>query len=396
VGGFGRRGTLAVMKAGATKPGMKSKKTGMKSKKKAMSTEECPEASEETGLNNNTEEPHAPENAKPRIPKKTRKKARKGAHNTQLQEERREAKMKKAAVAKEIEEDAQDELPPETLAEETVAQEKKTKANRFAEEPQEAKEPRGVVHIAHIPNGFHEKEMTEFFNQFGNVTRIRLARSKKNSVVKGYGWIEFEDLAVAQIVAEAMDNYLLGGRQLVVKLVPPEAVHRQLFSGWKIPRINQTPKRLKEHRDLVNDRPQVEVDGELLPQWTTDQIRRLKEKAEKLKAALETLSISYDIDGAINGGGQSDDEIIVPVSSEELHQNISTPRSARLPEAERPKTFRFQQKQKRKARFEPVANSTGGSEGAPVTAGSTTGPGHIEHGSVHTVRKVRRKDYHQC
>merc|ERR1712008_210538 len=312
-----------------------------------------------------------------------------------------EAKRKKVAIAKEVEDDAEDELPPETMAEETVAQEKKrTKANRFTEELQEAKWDRGVIHLAHIPDGFHEKEMNKFFNQFGTVTRIRLARSKKSNRVKGYGWIEFEDLAVAQIVAEAMDKYLLGGRQLVCKLVPPDRVPRQLFRGWKFKRINKTPLRLKDHRNLVNDRPQIEVDGELLPQLAKDQVRRHKEKAEKVKAALETLSISYDIDGATNGGGQSDDEIIVPVSAEELQENISIPSSALLPESERPKKHWEQKVQKRKrgreARSEPGASNTGGSKGAPVIAGSTTGPGHVEEGSVHTVRKVRRKDYQGC
>merc|ERR1712129_334983 len=87
----------------------------------------------------------------------------------------------------------------------------------------------------------------------------------------------------------------------VCKLVPPDRVPRQLFRGWKFKRINKTPLRLKDHRNLVNDRPQIEVDGELLPQLAKDQVRRHKEKAEKVKAALETLSISYDIDGATNG-----------------------------------------------------------------------------------------------
>jgi len=387
--GFAKLGTLALMKAA-------KKKLGMKSKKTAMSTQGCAEASEEAGVTNTSEKPHTPESAKPAIPNKTRKKAKKIPLSAE-QEQRKEARRKKAAVSREIEKDAQDEFPSETLVEENVAQEgKRTKANRLAEEEaREAREPRGVIYIGHLPNGFHEPQMKQFFNQFGNVTRIRLSRSKKTNVVKGYGWVEFEDLAVAHIVAETMDKYLLGGKQLICKLTPPEKVHRQLFRGWKAPKINRTPLRLKAERDMFNNRPQVEVDGELLPQLTTDQVRRHQEKVEKLKANLETLSVNYDVDGAINGGGHGDDdddEIIVPVSSEELHENISIPSSALLPEAERPGKFRFK-KRKHKDSRGPVASSTGGSEGAPVTAGNTTGPGHVEHGSVHTVRKVRRKDY---
>ena len=41
---------------------------------------------------------------------------------------------------------------------------------------------RGIVYIGHVPHGFYEEQMTEYFKQFGHVTRIRLARSKKVSL----------------------------------------------------------------------------------------------------------------------------------------------------------------------------------------------------------------------
>ena len=33
---------------------------------------------------------------------------------------------------------------------------------------------RGVVYISHIPHGFYEKQMQQFFTQFGSVTNLRL------------------------------------------------------------------------------------------------------------------------------------------------------------------------------------------------------------------------------
>lgn len=36
-----------------------------------------------------------------------------------------------------------------------------------------------MVYVGHIPHGFYEEEMRGYFSQFGTVTRLRLARSKK-------------------------------------------------------------------------------------------------------------------------------------------------------------------------------------------------------------------------
>jgi len=40
-------------------------------------------------------------------------------------------------------------------------------------------EERGVVYLGHIPYGFFEDQIKGFFSQFGEVTRLKLARSKK-------------------------------------------------------------------------------------------------------------------------------------------------------------------------------------------------------------------------
>ena len=45
--------------------------------------------------------------------------------------------------------------------------------------PRETDALPGVIYVGHIPHGFYEVEMRKFFSQFGRVTRVRLARSKK-------------------------------------------------------------------------------------------------------------------------------------------------------------------------------------------------------------------------
>ena len=47
------------------------------------------------------------------------------------------------------------------------------------EEEDSGSSKKGVIYVGHIPHGFFEKEMRAFFSQFGTVTRLRLARSRK-------------------------------------------------------------------------------------------------------------------------------------------------------------------------------------------------------------------------
>src|SRR5277367_2698927 len=97
--------------------------------------------------------------------------------------------------------------------------------------------------------------MKEYFSQFGNVTRLRLARNKRASNFsmlnfptvnwclqtgrsKHYGFIEFDSASVAEIVSETMNNYLLAGHLLQCKLIATEKLHPDLWVGsnkkWKL------------------------------------------------------------------------------------------------------------------------------------------------------------------
>ena len=49
----------------------------------------------------------------------------------------------------------------------------------YQEEDEGGSSKRGVIYVGHIPHGFFEQEMRGFFSQFGTVTRLRLARSRK-------------------------------------------------------------------------------------------------------------------------------------------------------------------------------------------------------------------------
>ncbi|KAI0205470.1 RNA-binding domain-containing protein [Astrocystis sublimbata] len=89
----------------------------------------------------------------------------------------------------------------------------------------------GVVYIGRLPRGFFEHQMREYFSQFGHVTKIRMSRNKATGQSKHFAFIEFAELGVAEIVAKTMDNYLLAGHILKVKMVPKSQVHDRLWVG---------------------------------------------------------------------------------------------------------------------------------------------------------------------
>ncbi|XP_077584456.1 MKI67 FHA domain-interacting nucleolar phosphoprotein [Stigmatopora nigra] len=89
----------------------------------------------------------------------------------------------------------------------------------------------GVIYVSHLPRGLFEPQLKSYFKQFGHVTRLRLSRSKKTGGSKGYAFVEFESDDVAKIVAETMNNYLMGEKLIKCHVIPPEKRHEKLFVG---------------------------------------------------------------------------------------------------------------------------------------------------------------------
>ncbi|XP_012234184.1 MKI67 FHA domain-interacting nucleolar phosphoprotein [Linepithema humile] len=111
---------------------------------------------------------------------------------------------------------------------------------------------KGIVYVGHLPHGFYEEQMKDYFQQFGNVTRVRVSRSKKTGKSRGYGYVEFFHSEVAKVAAESMNNYLMCGRLLKAKYIPPENQHSGFFSGlnWSEDKYPKLKNRKKAIRNL--------------------------------------------------------------------------------------------------------------------------------------------------
>jgi nucleolar protein 15 len=135
----------------------------------------------------------------------------------------------------------------------------------------------GVIYVGRIPHGFYENEMRAYFKQFGNILQLRLSRNKSTGASKHYAWIQFESSVVADIVAKTMDNYLMFGHLLKVKLIPDEQVPENLFKGAN-KRFKKVPWNKLEGRKLEQGKSEKAWD-----ERAEREQKRRSEKAEKLK-----------------------------------------------------------------------------------------------------------------
>jgi nucleolar protein 15 len=136
----------------------------------------------------------------------------------------------------------------------------------------------GVVYVGHIPHGFYEHEMRQYFEQFGSILQLRLSRNRKTGASKHYAFIQFASNIVADIVAKTMDNYLLFNHILKVKLISDEQVPENLFKGAN-KRFKKVPWNKIAGRKLAQGASEATWEKRI-----EKEENRRAEKAEKMKA----------------------------------------------------------------------------------------------------------------
>jgi len=163
----------------------------------------------------------------------------------------------------------------------------------------------GVIYVGHLPNGLLEEQLKKYFQQFGSVNRLRLARSKKTGGSKGYAFVEYECDDVAKIVADTMNNYLMGERLIKCHVMPPEKVHEELFVGS-----------MKKFRKPSN--PAVARYNKVHTQEEVDKMTdKLLRKEKKLRKRLAAHGIEYDFPG-FAAQKRSSDEINASTCSNDV------------------------------------------------------------------------------
>ncbi|WVQ65141.1 uncharacterized protein L199_003314 [Kwoniella botswanensis] len=168
-----------------------------------------------------------------------------------------------------------------------VAKDDKSVQAKLKKAAKKKDDPKGTLYLGRIPHGFYEDQMKSYFSQFGDVTRLRLARNRKTGASKHYAYIEFSSASVAQIVAETMNNYLLMGHLLKCEVIPEDKVHEKLWVGAnkkfrKIPTARvEKQKHEKERTDEEKEKAN----------------KKLVKKEEARKRKIKDSGIEYDYPG---------------------------------------------------------------------------------------------------
>ncbi|KAK7077509.1 nucleolar protein [Halocaridina rubra] len=181
--------------------------------------------------------------------------------NVSLQRENAEAFRKKNKVLKKkvLSAAARKSQTPDTRWKKT--QKIKDSNNSLQDRP-------GLICITNLPHGFYEHQLQGYFSQFGDVSRVRLVRSKRTGRSCGYAYIEFCHDEVAKIAAKAMNNYLTFGKIMKCISMPYKIpIVESIFSKGGFGR-NNCPKIISRANAIC----------ELNKPRTEDQIRKRNDR----------------------------------------------------------------------------------------------------------------------
>lgn len=143
----------------------------------------------------------------------------------------------------------------------------------------------GYVYVSHMPAGLEEDGLRKFFNQFGKVTKVKVARSKKTGRSKSYSFVEFEEKAAAKIAAETMHGFLLFGKQLVCRYLD------EVFKFTMFPNKRHVESKYSLFKEKYNQEQSTEA--------TKDRVFRLLDKENKLREKISQSGIVYDFPGYV-------------------------------------------------------------------------------------------------
>lgn len=105
----------------------------------------------------------------------------------------------------------------------------------------------GVIYVGRLPKQLEERELKKYFNQFGDVTKVRVSRNKKTGASRHYAFVQFKQADAAVVAAETMNNYLVFGHLLKVHVV--ENPKENLFSAKMKSGFKEFDWRAKEYAE---------------------------------------------------------------------------------------------------------------------------------------------------
>lgn len=155
---------------------------------------------------------------------------------------------------------------------------------------------RGVLYIKHLPHGFFEEQLRGYFSQFGAITRLRLARSKRTLGSKGYAFIEFRYPEVAEIAADAMNNYLMFKNIIKTRFIPPTDIRHDYFRS-SVTKVKKDGEKVFTSKSIAAREAVVQNTNKLMTaEDEQKRVSKIGSRINKAKQRLSALGIDYDVD----------------------------------------------------------------------------------------------------
>ncbi|CAL2037426.1 unnamed protein product [Caenorhabditis brenneri] len=183
-----------------------------------------------------------------------------------------------------------------------------------------------VVKLQRIPFGFFERELLGYFRQFGNVLRIRVARSRKTGNHKGWAYVGFDNKSVAEIAAESMNGYLMFEQRLGCKVMKPSLIPKSMLKG---PLLVMRPSYLGlAKKDAI---ARNNNSGKNDSENAKSRVKSLKKTIKKL----QNMGINYDfpIPGVQKTPSKkvADNDVQIIGTAKAVTPKQNTPKAAQLP-----------------------------------------------------------------
>ncbi|KIW05130.1 uncharacterized protein PV09_03682 [Verruconis gallopava] len=178
--------------------------------------------------------------------------------------------------------DVEEGVPLDQIPDAKMDKKSKKALEKASEKAAEEDRP-GTIYVGRIPHGFYEPQMRSYFTQFGTVLNLRLARNKKTGSSKHYAFVQFASSEVADIVARTMNNYLMFGHILKVRVVPDEQIHPEMWKGAN-KRFKVIPRGMLERKEMEKSKGRAYWKGK---------VDKEKEKREKKRKEMMALGYEY-------------------------------------------------------------------------------------------------------
>ena len=139
---------------------------------------------------------------------------------------------------------------------------------------------------------------TNFKSTLSNLVKSRDSRSPEarpyihcqSNKMKGYAFIEFESIEIAEIVANVLNQYTMFGKILQAKVLKEREIKFNIFKGWNRKRVFMNgPKKFI----TKNNSPKT-------PKEKAEKVTKLLASEEKKRALLKSKGIMYEFPGYVS------------------------------------------------------------------------------------------------